>query len=532
MVDTNGQPGAKAGAPINNDTDITNVNVMAGIAIADLLHPTFGPAGRDKMLVDANRMVVITNDGSTILGEIDIEMDVVPAARLLTELSHRHGDQYQDGTKFTVIVSGELLRQSEPLLEQGVHPTNIVGGYRQAAARVTETIEKLSWPIDESDDADLEDVARVALTGRGPPAAARALPNLVVAAVRAVAAGESETIDLDYVTTEKAVGGVVNDSILMQGLILNVPDPALPSMPRSVSDARVLCLGAEFSVTREDSVSEVMVDDTATLERFVAFERDRSARQVDLLADFGVNVVFCEKDIDQQIRRRLDNRDILAIKRVTRDDIERLARATGASIVTNVTEVEANDIGRADLVEQRVFSGEDRLVIEGCENPQSVTLLVRGGTEHSLDEVERAVRNSLTVVRATLLDGRVLPGGGAPEIEAALALRRRADGVDGRERLAMRVFADALESIPRILAENAGFDPIDCLVDLRARHQAGHRHAGVIPEHGVIDDVVEEGVVEPLYLKTQSIEAATDVAVQVLRVDDVISATDLSDGFV
>lgn len=503
--------------------DVQEINISSGKAIADLLRPTLGPYGRDKMLVDSDGMVVVTNDGMTILGEMDVELDVVPAGRLLFKLAQAQDNSIGDGTTTAVVLAGELLARAEELLSQGLHPTVIASGYRTAAKKAQDHLKARAIPVRVDDTELLEAVAQVSMAGKGTERASSALAPLIVKAIRMVV--NDDRIDLDDISPVKAVGGTISDSLLLRGLIVDTSPPVLSNMPEYVENARIACVSTHLDPL-ESNKSELTVRNTAELSTIRNYEGSASKKLVEALVKHGVNIVFCEKDIGHKVQQHLVNNDILAINRATPDDIQKIARATGASVVTNVGEIEADDIGKAGLVERRYIGVDKQLVIEDCENPKSVSLLLRGGTEHVLDEVERSIRDSLGVVREAYQDGRVLPGGGAPEIGVSLALRNFADSVSGREQLAIRAFADAVEIVPRSLAENGGLPPIDCLVELRAKHKNGMSTAG-LAECDVVDDVIAPGIVEPLRVKTHSLVGATDVAASVLGIDGILDAEDL-----
>lgn len=507
--------------------NIVDTSIDAGTAIAEILRPTFGPTGRDKMLVDSNGMVVVTNDGKTILGEMDVELDLVPAGKLMNKLAQSQGDGVGDGSKTAVILAGELLRHAGKLLEKGLHPTSVADGYRQAAARTVEAFERYSEDVAVDDTDRLQDVARMAMTGRGPIGANEALANLVVKAVQMVE--EDGKIDLKNVTTQKATGGAISDSVLVEGLIVDTADPVDSGMPTSITDARIACIGTSLNSQKTDA--EVSIRDPESFSDLLDFEDEASADIVDALRELDVNVVLSDDTIGDTVQMKMAEHGILAIKRVTPEDLRHIRRATGAFYLFDMTELESEDIGRADSVRIQNISGDDLLVIEGCANPKSISLLLRGGTEHSVDEAERAVKNSCAVVRSTLLDGRVLPGGGACEVEAALTLRKNAQKIANREQLAVDAFADALESLPRVLAENMARDPIDIVLELRTRHAAGKQYAGVTPDQGVVDNTLNEGIVEPYSVKAQAVTGAAEIAAKTLRIDDLISADELDDGF-
>jgi thermosome len=500
------------------------MNITAGKAVAESVRTTLGPKGMDKMLVDSTGDVVVTNDGVTILKEMDIDH---PAANMIVEVSETQEDEVGDGTTTAVVIAGELLDQAEELIDQDIHPTTLAQGYRQAAERAKEVLEDTAIDVGADDRETLVKIAATAMTGKGAESAKEQLAELVVDAVLSVR--DEEGIDTDNVSVEKVVGGSIDNSELVEGVIVD-KERVNEEMPYAVEDANVALLDAALEVKETEIDAEVNVTDPSQLEEFIQQEEAQLKAMVDSLAEAGTDVVFVGKGIDDMAQHYLAQEGILAVRRAKDSDLSALARATGASIVSNVEDITADHLGFAGSVAQKDIGGDERIFVEDVEDAKSVTLVLRGGTEHVVDEVARAVEDSLGVVRVTLEDGKVLPGGGAPETELALELRDFADSVGGREQLAVEAFAEALDVIPRTLAENAGLDPIDSLVDLRARHDGGEFGAGLDAYTGEVIDMESEGVVEPLRVKTQAIESATEAAVMILRIDDVIAAGDLKGG--
>ncbi|WP_209483649.1 thermosome subunit alpha [Halorubrum alkaliphilum] len=504
--------------------DAQNMNITAGKAVAESVRTTLGPKGMDKMLVDSGGSVVVTNDGVTILKEMDIDH---PAANMIVEVSETQEDEVGDGTTSAVVVAGELLDQAEDLLDQDIHATTLAQGYRQAAEKAKEILEDEAIEVSEEDRETLVQIASTAMTGKGAENAKELLAELVVDAVTAVA--DDDDIDTENVSVEKVVGSSIDDSELVEGVIVD-KERVDENMPYAVEDADVALFDGAIEVKETEIDAEVNVTDPDQLQQFLDQEEEQLREMVDHLVDIGADVVFVGDGIDDMAQHYLAQEGILAVRRAKSDDLKRLARATGGRVVSNLDDIETDDLGFAGSVAQKDVGGDERIFVEDVEEAKSVTLILRGGTEHVVDEVERAIEDSLGVVRTTLLDGQVLPGGGAPETELALQLRDFADSVGGREQLAVEAFADALEVIPRTLAENAGLDPIDSLVDLRSRHDGGEFGAGLDAYTGDVIDMEEEGVVEPLRVKTQAIESATEAAVMILRIDDVIAAGDLKGG--
>ncbi|PSQ28248.1 thermosome subunit [Halobacteriales archaeon QS_9_68_17] len=504
--------------------DAQSMNITAGQAVSEAVRTTLGPKGMDKMLVDSTGDVVVTNDGVTILKEMDIEH---PAANMIVEVAETQEDEVGDGTTSAVVVSGELLSQAEELLDQDIHATTLAQGYRQAAEEAKNILEEIAIDVSEDDTDILTQIAATAMTGKGAESAKDLLAELVVDSVRAVA--DDDGIDTDDIKVEKVVGGSIENSELVEGVIVD-KERVHENMPYFVEDADIAVLDDALEVKETEIDAEVNVTDPDQLQQFLDQEEEQLEEMVDQLADVGADVVFAQDGIDDMAQHYLAQEGIIAVRRVKSSDADKLARSTGARVVGNLDDIEEDDLGFAGSVAQKDIGGDQRIFVEDVDEAKSVSLILRGGTEHVVDEVERAIEDSLGVVRVTLEDGQVLPGGGAPETELALQLRQFADSVGGREQLAVEAFADALEINPRTLAENAGLDPIDSLVDLRSQHDGGATGAGLDAYTGDIIDMEGEGVVEPLRVKTQAIESATEAAVMILRIDDVIAAGDLSGG--
>ena len=504
--------------------DAQSMNITAGKAVAESVRTTLGPKGMDKMLVDSTGNVVVTNDGVTILKEMDIEH---PAANMIVEVAETQEDETGDGTTTSVVIAGELLAKAEDLLEQDIHATILAQGYRQAAQKAKEILEDAAIEVDENDREYLEQVASTAMTGKGAENARELLAELVVDAVLAVK--DDDEIDVDNVKVEKVVGGSVEQSELVEGVIID-KERVHENMPYAVEDANIALLDTAIEVRETEIDAEVNVTDPDQLQQFLDQEEKQLQEMVETLKEAGADVVFCQKGIDDMAQHYLAQEGILAVRRAKKSDMKRLARATGGTVVSNIDDITADDLGFAGNVGQKDVGGDERIFVEDVEEAKSVTLILRGGTEHVVDEIERAIDDSLGVVRTTLEDGKVLPGGGAPETEVSLGLRDYADSVGGREQLAVEAFADAIDVIPRTLAENAGLDPIDSLVDLRSKHDAGETSSGLDAYTGDVVNMEDDGVVEPLRVKTQAIESATEAAVMILRIDDVIAAGDLKGG--
>ncbi len=504
--------------------DAQSMNISAGKAVAESVRTTLGPKGMDKMLVDSGGSVVVTNDGVTILKEMDIDH---PAANMIVEVSETQEDEVADGTTTAVVVAGELLDQAEELIEQDVHATTIAQGYRQAAEKAKEILEDNAIEVSEDDHDTLVKIAETAMTGKGAESSKDLLAELVVDAVLAVS--DDEGIDTDNVSVEKVVGGSIDNSELVEGVIVD-KERVNENMPYGVEDANVALFDGALEVRETEIDAEVNVTDPDQLQQFLDQEEKQLKEMVDQLVDVGADVVFVGDGIDDMAQHYLAKEGILAVRRAKSSDLASLARATGGNVVGSLDDIEADDLGFAGSVAQKDIGGDERIFVEDVEDAKSVTLILRGGTEHVVDELERAIDDSLGVVKTTLEDGRVLPGGGASETELSMRLGEFASSVGGREQLAIEAFTEALDVIPRTLAENAGLDPIESLVNLRKEHSDGDFAAGLDAYTGDIVNMEDDGVVEPLRVKTQAIESATEAAVMILRIDDVIAAGDLKGG--
>lgn len=504
--------------------DAQRMNILAGRVIAEAVRTTLGPRGMDKMLVDSLGDVVITNDGVTILEEMEVEH---PAAKMMVEVAKTQEDEVGDGTTTAVIIGGELLHEAEGLLDQQIHPTVIAAGYRMAAEKAHEILNKIADPVEFDDTAKLKKVAMTAMTGKKIGLGRERLSDLVVTAVRQVAdrVGDKYVVDIDHIGIEKKPGGSIDDSQLLHGVIID-KERAHPGMPKRVKDAKIALLDCALEVEKTETDAKIHITDPEQLKAFLDEEENMLRKMVDKIVATGANVVLCQKGIDDIAQHYLSKAKILVARRVKKSDMEKLARATGGKVATNLDDLSANDLGHAGLVEERKIAEDKMIFVEECKNPKAVSLLVRGGTEHVVDEVERGVHDGICVVAAAIEDGELVAGGGAPEIEVAKQLREYAETVGGREALAINAFANAVEVIPRTLAESAGLDRIDILVDLHAKHEKPNsKNLGLNVFEGKVANMAEIGVVEPLRVKTQAIKSASEAAIMILRIDDVIAAS-------
>jgi len=494
-------------------------NIMAAKAVAGAVRTTLGPKGMDKMLVDTMGDVVITNDGVTILKEMDIEH---PAAKMMVEIAKTQDQEVGDGTTTAVVLAGELLKQAEELLEQEIHPTVIAAGYRAAADKSMEILKGLAVAVSAKDADLLKRIAVTAMTGKGSQSAREELSAMAVDAVRAVV-DEDGTVDTDNISVEKKVGGAITDSAMVNGVVID-KDRLHPNMPKSVKGARIALLNAAVEIEKTEVDAKIQITSPDQLQAFLDQEESMLKGMVDRIAATGANVLFVQKGIDDLAQHFLARAGIYTVRRVKKSDMEKLARATGGRVVTSIHEISQNDLGKAGLVEERKVSDEKMTFVEDCENPKSVSIILRGGTEHVVDELDRAMEDALRVVGVAVQDKMLVAGGGAPEVELALRLRAYASTVGGREQLAIEAFANAMEVIPKTLAENAGLDQIDSLVALRSQHEKGVKSAGLDMDSGNPVDMFKLGVVEPLRVKTQAISSAAEAAIMILRIDDVIAS--------
>ncbi|MGD0951103.1 MAG: thermosome subunit alpha [Methanotrichaceae archaeon] len=494
-------------------------NIMAAKAVAGAVRTTLGPKGMDKMLVDTMGDVVITNDGVTILKEMDIEH---PAAKMMVEIAKTQDAEVGDGTTTAVVVAGELLKQAEALLDQEIHPTVIAAGYRDATDKAIEILKSIAVKVTVKDEELLKKIAITAMTGKGSGTSRGDLAGLAVKAVKAVI-DEDGTVDTDNITVEKKVGAGITDSQLVEGVVVD-KERLHPNMPKKVTGAQIALLNAPVEIEKTEVDAKIEITSPDQLQAFLDQEEVMLKGMVENIVKTGANVVFAQKGIDDLAQHFLAKAGIYTVRRVKKSDMEKLARATGGRIVTSIHELTKDDLGKAGLVEERKIGDDKMTFVEECTNPKSVSIILRGGTEHVVDELERAMNDAIRVVGVVVEDKMLVPGGGAPEVELALRLREYAATVGGREQLAIEAFADAMEVIPKTLAENAGLDQIDSLVSLRSQHEKGVKSSGLDMETGKPVDMLNLGVVEPLRVKTQAIQSAAEAAVMILRIDDVIAS--------
>jgi thermosome len=498
-------------------------NIAAAKAVADAVRSTLGPRGMDKMLVDSLGDVVITNDGVTILKEMDIEH---PAAKMLVEVAKTQDEEAGDGTTTAVILAGELLKKAEDMIEQNIHPTVIAGGYRLASEKAREVLDKIATKVSMSDTDILRKVAITAMASKSSSGHRVVLADIVVKAVTMVAderADGSYYVDDDDIQITKKQGGSIADTELVEGVIVD-KERVHPGMPAQVENAKIALIDVALEVKKTEIDAKIEITDPSQLQAFLSEEENMLRRMVATVQKSGANVLFCQKGIDDLAQHFLAKAGIYTVRRAKKSDMEKLAKATGGKLVTKLDELSKDDLGHAKLVFEKKIGDDQMTFVTGCKDPRAVSILIRGGTEHVVDEVERSLEDALSVVACAVEDGKVITGGGASAAEIALGLRDYASTVGGREQIAIEAFADAVEIIPRTLAENAGLDPIDTLIAIRKEHKKGSKHAGVNVFTGKVSDMRKENVVEPIRVGAQAIASATEAAVMIIRIDDVIAA--------
>ena len=496
-------------------------NIAAAKAVADAVRSTLGPKGMDKMLVDSMGDVVITNDGATILKEMDIEH---PAAKMIIEVAKTQEQHCYDGTTTAVILSGELLKKSEDLIEQNVHPTVICEGFRLAAEKACELLEVHG--ISTENDADiLNEVAKTALTGKSAGAVKSFMADICVRAVQAVGVIEDgdRFVDIKDIKVEKRQGGSIRDSSLIDGIILD-KERVHAGMPRLVQNGKIALVNTAVEVKKTEVDAKIQITDPNQLALFLEEEEQYIRNLVDAIESSGANVLICQKGIDELAQHYLAKKGIFAIRRAKKSDMEALSKATGAQIITNIEDISPEDLGNAARIEEKKIGESDMTFITGCHEAKSVSVLLRGGTEHVVDEIRRAFDDAVGVVSVAWEDGAVLTGGGSVLASISRELRSYAETVGGREQMAIEAFSGALEIIPRTLAENAGLDPVTTIIELRKAHADGQQFAGINVYDGGVADMKDANVLEPLRVVEQAIQSATETAIMILRIDDVISS--------
>ncbi len=498
-------------------------NIAAAMAISDAVRSSLGPRGMDKMLVDSVGDVVITNDGVTILKEMDVQH---PAAKMLVEVAKTQDAEVGDGTTTSVILAGEYLKKARDLIDANVHPTIIAKGYRMANAKAQEVLKDTAMKVSINDTATLKLIAQTAMISKQVNSSKEQFSDLVVDAVKTVADKNKDgsyTVDLKNIQTVKKEGASMENSYIVKGLIID-KEPVQPSMPKCVKKAKIALVDAPFEVKKTEIDAKIQITDPNQLSQFIAEEEKMLKDMVEKVKASGANVVFCQKGIDDLAQHFFAKEGIYACRRVKKSDMERLGRSTGANIINKIAEIDKSDLGYADLVELKKIEDEEMTFVTGVKEPKTVSVLVRGGTNHVADEVERSLVDAWSVVKVAIEDGMMVTGGGSTAMEIAMQLRDYAASVGGREQIAIEAYASAMESIPRTLAENAGLDPIDVLIEMRKQHKGGKKYAGLNPYTGKVEDMKKLNVIEPYRIGKQAINSATDAAIMILRIDDVIAS--------
>lgn len=503
-------------------------NIAAAKAVADAVRTTLGPKGMDKMLVDSIGDIVITNDGVTILEEMEIEH---PAAKMMVDVAKTQNEEVGDGTTTAVVLAGELLKKAGELLEQNIHPTVITRGFKLAKDEALKILNEISKPVSLNDAETLKKISLTSMGGKSMERASPVLADIVVQAVKEVAweSNGKIIVDTDDIKREKKHGGSAEDTELIRGIVLD-KEVVHPGMPKQLKETKIALVDAALEVKETETDAQIRITAPEQIQAFVEQEQRMLRQMVEKIIASGANVLFSQKGIDDIAQHYLAKKAILTARRVKKSDMEKLAKATGGRIVTSLDDLSAADLGYAKLVEEKKVGGEEMIFVRDCKNPKAVTILVRGSTDHVVDEVDRSVEDAVGAVASAVEIGKIVYGAGSPEAELAKRIRKFAEGFSGREQLAIQSFAEAMEVIPRGLAENAGLDPIDILVELRAAHEQGKVSYGVDIDNGKIADAAELGVVEPLKVKTQAIKSASEAAEMILRIDDIISASKLSRG--
>ncbi len=498
-------------------------NIAAGKVIAEAVKSALGPRGMDKMLVDSLGDIVITNDGATILDEMDVKH---PAAKMMVQVAKAQDDEVGDGTTTAVIIAGQLLKGSEELLESKIHPTTIVAGLKKAANKANEILDQMAVDIDPEDVEILMKIAMTSMNSKSVAGSKELFADIAAKAIGLIKEDRDGKVvaDLDHVSIVKKQGMGLTDTELIRGMVID-KEILHPAMPKRVTNARIAILDAALEIEKTEFDAEIRISDPYQVKSLMA-EEDRMLKTLaDRVINTGANVLLCQKGIEDDVVGFLAKAGILAVRRVKKSDMQRLARATGGRIVSNVKELSADVLGSAGVVEEATIGDDKMVYIKDCADPKAVTVVIRGGSSQVVDEAERALHDALCVVRNAVQDKKIVAGGGAPEIEVAKGLREYAGTIGGREQIAIEIFADALETIPKTLGENAGWDPITIIVELRAKHEVPEgKWFGINVFTGKPSDMMSEGVIEPLSVKKQAIKSASEAAHMILRIDDVIAS--------
>ncbi|VVB61128.1 Thermosome subunit alpha [uncultured archaeon] len=497
-------------------------NIMAARAISDAVKSTLGPKGMDKMLVDSMGDVVITNDGATILKEIDVEH---PAAKMIVEVAKSQDEECGDGTTSAVILTGELLKYAGELIEQNIHPTVICAGYKLASTRAIAELNKMAVPIKPGDKKTLKNIAMTSMASKGASASKELLADVVVDAITSIAEhiGDKTIVDMDNIQIEKKHGGSIQDTRIIKGIILD-KERVHEGMPRHVKNAKIALVNAALEIKKTEVDARIQIQDPTQLQAFLDEEESMLRKMVEKVKKSGANVLVCQKGIDDLAQHFLSKEGIYAVRRAKKSDMDKLAKATGATVVANLDELSSKDLGFAGNVEEQKIADDKMTFVTDCKNPKAVSILIRGSTEHVVDELDRGMHDALFVVKVALEDGKMTAGGGAAATWISMALREYATTVGGREQMAIEAYANAVEIIPKTLAENAGLDPIDMMLEVRRSHKKGSKYAGVDVLNGKVSDMLKINVIEPLRVSVQELQTSTEAANMILRIDDIIAS--------
>jgi len=513
----------KEGSTQTKGNDAQRNNIQAAKLVSELVRTSLGPRGMDKMLVDTLGDVTITNDGATILKEIDVQH---PAAKMMVEISKSTDNEVGDGTTSTVVLAGALLEKAEELVTKNVHPTVVVDGFKKASEKAIEVLRQVATLIDPRDKKYLKKIATTTLASKLVSTNSSELADVVVDSVLAVAekSGDKYKVDIDNIKVEKKSGGSIRDTKLIQGIVLD-KEVVHGAMPKRIDNAKIALLNAPLEIEKTEFDAKININSPDQMQLFIDEENKMIKKMTDKITQSGANVVLCQKGIDDMAQHYLQKAGILAVRRIKESDMTKLAKATGARIVSNVTELTANDLGSANLVEERLVETDRWVFVEDCKNPKAVSILVRGGSQRIVDEAERSVHDALMAVKDAVVYPKIVVGGGAPEAHVAHKIREWANTLEGRSQLAAQKFADGIETIPLVLAENTGMDPLDTQVDLRSKSASGKATYGIDVTTAKVGDLSTRDIYEPLAVKEQVINAATETACMILRIDDVIAAS-------